>query len=328
MNKIIRITMMAVVALFMSSSMQAKTVKIDFNANGLKMFEGITAVSSMTSHDGDITETKTATVDGVTITVSPKVEGQATENRMWGQNTQLRMYSGTLKLSASEKITKIKFTTGTFKGVSASIGTLDDKTWTYKEDTTKEVTFTVESKSGNQMQVNSIELTVGEDAKPDAPVVTTGEGTEAKPYTVEDANKILNAGKETSSQVFVSGTISKIKEVSTKYGNSTFFISDDGTETNQFEVFRANYLKDEKFTAENQIKVGDKVVIKGVLVTYGTTKEINKGYIYSLNGATTAINSIHAASNDNAPIYNLAGQRVGKSYKGVVIKNGKKFLQK
>ena len=31
--------------------------------------------------------------------------------------------------------------------------------------------------------------------------------------------------------------------------------------------------------------------------------------------------------NENAPIYNLAGQRVGKDYKGVVIQNGKKFYQ-
>lgn len=30
----------------------------------------------------------------------------------------------------------------------------------------------------------------------------------------------------------------------------------------------------------------------------------------------------------NAPIYNLAGQQVNASYKGVVIKNGKKYVQK
>ncbi|MEZ7695473.1 hypothetical protein [Prevotella jejuni] len=32
--------------------------------------------------------------------------------------------------------------------------------------------------------------------------------------------------------------------------------------------------------------------------------------------------------NENAPIYNLAGQRVSKDYKGVVIQNGKKFVRK
>ena len=32
--------------------------------------------------------------------------------------------------------------------------------------------------------------------------------------------------------------------------------------------------------------------------------------------------------NDKAPIYNLAGQRVSKDYKGVVIQNGKKFVRR
>ena len=32
--------------------------------------------------------------------------------------------------------------------------------------------------------------------------------------------------------------------------------------------------------------------------------------------------------NENAPIYNLAGQHVSKDYKGVVIQNGKKFIKK
>jgi hypothetical protein len=30
----------------------------------------------------------------------------------------------------------------------------------------------------------------------------------------------------------------------------------------------------------------------------------------------------------NAPVFNLAGQRVGKEYKGVVVKNGRKYVQK
>lgn len=44
--------------------------------------------------------------------------------------------------------------------------------------------------------------------------------------------------------------------------------------------------------------------------------------------STTGIDTIKATQNENAPIYNLAGQRVGKNYKGVVIQNGKKFMNK
>jgi hypothetical protein len=36
----------------------------------------------------------------------------------------------------------------------------------------------------------------------------------------------------------------------------------------------------------------------------------------------------NAANNTNAPRYNLAGQKVSKDFKGVVLQNGKKFVQK
>ena len=36
----------------------------------------------------------------------------------------------------------------------------------------------------------------------------------------------------------------------------------------------------------------------------------------------------NAANNANAPRYNLAGQKVSKDFKGVVLQNGKKFVQK
>lgn len=43
----------------------------------------------------------------------------------------------------------------------------------------------------------------------------------------------------------------------------------------------------------------------------------------------TAIDAIKAAdADDNAPMYNLAGQKVSNSYKGVVIKNGRKVVMK
>lgn len=45
-------------------------------------------------------------------------------------------------------------------------------------------------------------------------------------------------------------------------------------------------------------------------------------------GPTTGITSVKAADAVNAPMFNLAGQRVNNGYKGVVIQNGKKFMQK
>lgn len=52
---------------------------------------------------------------------------------------------------------------------------------------------------------------------------------------------------------------------------------------------------------------------------------------FAFDGTTTGINALDNSTNsqlDKAPIYNLAGQRVTKAYKGVVIQNGKKLLNK
>ena len=47
-----------------------------------------------------------------------------------------------------------------------------------------------------------------------------------------------------------------------------------------------------------------------------------------LNGGGTGIETVKAAQNSNAPIYNLAGQKVSKAYKGIAIQDGKKFVVK
>ena len=51
-------------------------------------------------------------------------------------------------------------------------------------------------------------------------------------------------------------------------------------------------------------------------------------FLFLDGGTTTGINSIENGQIDNdAPAYNLAGQKVGKGYKGIVIKNGKKVVK-
>ena len=153
-------------------------------------------------------------------------------------------------------------------------------------------------------------------------------------YTVEQAVAVLTSDAETTDVVYITGKISQIDEVSAQYGNATYYISDDGTTANQLMVFRGKYLNNEKFTAEDQIKVGDEVKIAGVLKNYKkgdtVTKEVTNSYIVAINGVTTGISSVVAAPalDANAPVYNLAGQRVNKSYKGVVVQNGRKFILK
>lgn len=149
-------------------------------------------------------------------------------------------------------------------------------------------------------------------------------------YTIAKALLLIADSENSTEKVYVKGKISKIDEVSTQYGNATYYISDDGTETNQLKVFRGYYLNNEKFTAADQINVGDEVIVYGVLINYNnTTPEINQyNNLYSHNGKTTGISEIAVDNAKTSPVYNTAGQRVDSAYKGIVIKNGKKVLVK
>ena len=147
-------------------------------------------------------------------------------------------------------------------------------------------------------------------------------------YTVAKANDLITAGQGLETKVYVIGTITKIQEVSTSYGNATYWIG-DGTEysANDLEIYRGYYLEGENFTAEDQIKVGDKVIVYGMLVDYKGTKEMTGSSIYSLNGVTTGISNIKAETINDGAVYNVAGQRVNKLSKGINIVNGKKIVK-
>ena len=51
--------------------------------------------------------------------------------------------------------------------------------------------------------------------------------------------------------------------------------------------------------------------------------------LYMLSDSSTGISNVPVSKKATSDaIYNLAGQRVGKDYKGIVIVNGKKTVQK
>ncbi len=120
-------------------------------------------------------------------------------------------------------------------------------------------------------------------------------------YTVAQALAVLKAGKATTDVVYVTGKVSKIKEISTQYGNATFNISDDGANTDTLYVFRGKYLNNAKFTAEDQLKVGDEVKIAGVLENYTkndvTTPQLVNSWLVSVKSAETPITPSETAVN-------------------------------
>lgn len=83
-------------------------------------------------------------------------------------------------------------------------------------------------------------------------------------------------------------------------------------------------------TAFYPVKKGSPIPAKRCYLEVKSTSP--KAAFYSLGtnfGETTGISSVeNKVEKADAPVYNLAGQLVGKDYKGLVIKNGKKFVIK
>jgi hypothetical protein len=117
-------------------------------------------------------------------------------------------------------------------------------------------------------------------------------GSYRNPFNAEAAAAYIEGGG--TDNVFVKGVVSELVNggFSTQYGNGSFFISDDGKKygepTKDFEAYQVFYLGNQKWVdGDDQIAVGDKVVIYGPLTKYKTTYETQgKGaaYIFSLNG--------------------------------------------
>lgn len=94
------------------------------------------------------------------------------------------------------------------------------------------------------------------------------------------------------SSFYVKGIISSINEVSLSYGNATFNISDNGKDASESVVtaYHIRALDNKRFESENQVKVGDTVVLCGKLVNYrGNAPELLQGYIYSLSSGSSLI---------------------------------------
>ena len=207
----------------------------------------------------------------------------------------------------------------------------------------------------SQSGKNSVTLTLTETTKVSA-IATDGEdhwsmvvsstfkkSEPAAEITVAQALEIINAledGKTTSEEYTVKGFIVGTPDFQRKtdnslYGNCNFDIADSKGGSTTLTVFRAKSFENKSFNEEDVaapiLKEGDEVVLIGKLQKYvkneTVTPELTSCYLISVNGQTSNVNAIEAEKNANAPAFNLAGQRVNNSFKGIVIKNGKKYIK-
>ena len=177
-------------------------------------------------------------------------------------------------------------------------------------------------------------LTVKEAETPEPP---------AQEITVARALEIINGlddGVTTTDKYKVKGFIVgtpdfQRKADNTLYGNVNFEIADTKGGATKLTVYRAQSFENKKFTEDdvtaNILKEGDEVVLEGNLQKFVknnvTTPEIKNCYLISINGETSHVSALKADI-QNAPAYNVGGQRVNQGYKGLVIKGGRKLIQK
>ena len=75
---------------------------------------------------------------------------------------------------------------------------------------------------------------------------------------------------------YVEGIVSKVESFNSTYGSITYWISDNGEQANELEVYGGLAMNGEKFEAQDDLAVGDKVVVFGTLKDYNGTKEFDK----------------------------------------------------
>ena len=171
----------------------------------------------------------------------------------------------------------------------------------------KTLTFSVAANGTGAERTGTFKI-VGENDGPQLTVVVKqavnndGTGTLADPYTpagaidaVKDLTWTSNTDYQKTDKVYVKGKISRIANKGTygesgTFGNASYYISADGTENEEFYIFRSLYFNGVKYTSGTDIKVGDEVIVYGELMNYRSeTPETVSGqsWLYSLNGSTS-----------------------------------------
>ena len=109
-------------------------------------------------------------------------------------------------------------------------------------------------------------------------------GSQADPYTVSDARAAIDdtTGTLTLTGKYVSGIVSKLYGNTpsvTSDGEISYFISDDGSTSNEIEAFKGKSFSGASFTSIDEIQVGDVVTVSGDLLKYNSTYELAQGNV-------------------------------------------------
>lgn len=346
MNKILRYSFIAVMAL-VCGTMSAQTELLE--NGGFETWKDGVATNWQSSNSASSAKVSQST-DARTGESAILVKSDAKSNKRLAYK-ELNLKAGTYKMSFYAKGGQVRpgyaisvngsidgqkgYIYGSYAALSATEWKLVENEFTLEASTTINLLVmnpkTNKSYTATDAIIDDFSLTTTDGGidgtvAPPADITNTPETA----YTVAKAKELIDAGKGLATSVYVKGKVSQASEkLNEKYGSLSYYISDDGTTNNELQVYGGLSFKGEKFTSVDDIKVGDEVVVYGQLKMYNETYEIDKNNILiSKNGATGINKVVTDVDSADAPVYNLSGQCVGKNAKGVLIKNGKKYVVK
>ena len=100
--------------------------------------------------------------------------------------------------------------------------------------------------------------------------------TAENPYTVAQARAAIDDNASITG-VYAKGIVSKVGTYNDTDKWITYWISDDGTTTDQLEAYKGKGIDGADFESKDDIQVGDVVIIKGNLQKYNSTYEFDAG---------------------------------------------------
>ena len=102
--------------------------------------------------------------------------------------------------------------------------------------------------------------------------VKTIENTKETAYTVSEAKKLIDAGKDLATQVYVKGVVSKVDSYNGQYKSITYWLDD-----NAFQVYSGKGLDNKDFNSKDDIEIGANVKICGKIKKFNNnTYEFDK----------------------------------------------------
>ena len=109
--------------------------------------------------------------------------------------------------------------------------------------------------------------------------------------------------------------------------SGAYYVLVMNTSGKEFKAESGDYLT-VTLKASDDAATGEAKMEKILLVALDESKmnTVTEATFAVTVGGATGINGINADENDGAA-YNLAGQKVGKNYKGIIVKNGKKVMK-